>query len=459
MYVTPLNTVDIADEYSPAMMLAHRSNLCAINKLLASIIRLAELQGMPGESRKYKGPQCRHRDHVVIAPRPSSKSSHSKPWARSELVGAFVKDMFICQRQATVKALWKLIEKKGVALVCGPSCSGKSTLGWLMIKYAQKVMGKKAAYISGWDHRKSTKENLFDACKHLPGLADAPETFDVLGCGVFFVLDDAQITYSVDDLWNTHLKSCGKTQALTKFLILARYGSNSKRKDEYATTPPIPIDPDQQVFLRVPSIPGYPSVSLCFDLVELTDTVRQHELESNLPYHLSDATIVHLLTISHGHAGLVKSILEFLYQEFDAEWRNTEVTQRSFTAEISPETFRRYTSDTPALLKGVRSRILGRSLMKPSNYAYRLIPGIRDLLRRILLQGPVLYDPDDREHRVVYISGICQGQVERVRHHSESPYENFSIVSSDDDDSCFRNGDTVEEVHILLVFPTMIHAL
>jgi hypothetical protein len=48
--MSPCRTLGIADEYSPAMMLAHRYNLHTISKLLASITRLAGHQGLPGES-------------------------------------------------------------------------------------------------------------------------------------------------------------------------------------------------------------------------------------------------------------------------------------------------------------------------------------------------------------------------------------------------------------------------
>jgi hypothetical protein len=407
--------------------------------------------------------------HIVVLP-PTGGSINSRVCgavteamlltaAGRELVGSFVKNTFICQRRDTVEALWKLIQNNGVVLICGTPCSGKSTLGWLMIKYAQEVMSRKAAYISEWNRGKSTKKNLFDACKHLPGVTDAPEPVDVPGCGVFFVLDEAQITYSVNDLWNTHLKSCCKTQAPTQFLILACYGSNSKRKDKYATATPISIGPDQRVFLRAPSIPNYPPISLFFDLHELADTVRQHELESKTPYHLSNAAIKDLLKISHGHVGLVKSILDVTYAEFDAEWRDMEIAQRPFITEISSEAFIRETSDTLALLKGVRKRILSRSLANPGPEDSLLKPGVRDLFSRILLQGPVVYNVSDSNHRTVYMRGICQGQVERVRYHRGHLYENFSIVNSSDGDSWFSQGDIVEEVQTLLVFPTMIHAL
>jgi hypothetical protein len=57
------------------------------------------------------------------------------------------------------------------------------------------------------------------------------------------------------------------------------HGSISKRKDEHVTPTPMEIGPEQRVFLRVPSIRGYPRVCL---LDELTDAARQHERESNL---------------------------------------------------------------------------------------------------------------------------------------------------------------------------------
>jgi hypothetical protein len=103
------------------------------------------------------------------------------------------------------------------------------------------------------------------------------------------------------------------------------------------------------------------------------------------------------------------------------------ITQRSCTTEISPETFKRHTSDTLALLKGVRRRILSRSLMKPSSHDSLITPEIRDLLSRILLRGAVVYDPDNKEHLAVYTRGIYQGQVERVRYHRGRLYETSGL--------------------------------
>jgi hypothetical protein len=37
---------------------------------------------------------------------------------------------------------------------------------------------------------------------------------------------------------------------------------------------------------------------------------------------------------------------------------------------------------------------------------------IRDVLMQILLQGPVLYNPADSDHRLLHTTGIFQGQIE-----------------------------------------------
>jgi hypothetical protein len=116
-----------------------------------------------------------------------------------------------------------MVQQHGVVLVCGTPCSGKSALGWLMVDYAQQVLGEKVAYIKEWNHAKSPEDNLFDACKHLPEVRDAPAPFSVIDCGVFFVINEAQTTYTDKGFWDTYLKSSGKTRTRTKFLLLARH--------------------------------------------------------------------------------------------------------------------------------------------------------------------------------------------------------------------------------------------
>ena len=80
-----------------------------------------------------------------------------------------VRTNFICDRRDTVERLWEVIQATSVVLVRGTSCSGKSTLGWLMAQHAQKK-GIPTVYIPEWDHRfQDAEKALIDACKDLPG--------------------------------------------------------------------------------------------------------------------------------------------------------------------------------------------------------------------------------------------------------------------------------------------------
>lgn len=102
---------------------------------------------------------------------------------------------------------------------------------------------------------------------------------------------------------------------------------------------------------------------------------------------------------------------------------------------------------------------MGRSFAQLSSENDIHKPGIRELLRRILEQGPVLYNPEDDNRRFVYTAGICQGQVERVRFdRTKKPYEVLSIVN-DVGGAERLSGDIVEMTSTVLVFPTPIHAL
>jgi hypothetical protein len=349
-----------------------------------------------------------------------------------------------------------VIQKTGVVLVCGTRCSGKSTLGRLMIEYARNVMHKKAVYIDTWDHKRKVQENLFDAYRRLPGITNTLGPFSVPDCGAFFVLDEVQTLYSVRALWVAYLRGCSKTHSKTKFLLLARYDSDSMSKDGHVTGD---LSEDQQVFLRAPLLPLYPPVSLFFNLPELTNTVQLHEDKFKLPYQLSKAAIQELFKVSHGHAGLATSLLEVIYESFGEEWRDTTTAKQSNV--ISSEAIMRYTSDTAALLTKLKTCTVSQSLVKSSPDIFT--PNIQDVIMRILLRGPVLYNLADSGHRFVYTEGICQGQVERVRYHWTRPYDIISIVNvprgSTVGVSGVRfDGDIVEADSTILVFPTQTHA-
>jgi hypothetical protein len=323
-----------------------------------------------------------------------------------------------------------------------------------MIEYARNVMHKKAVYIDTWDHKRKVQENLFDAYRRLPGNTNTLGPFSVPDCGVFFVLDEVQTLYSVRALWVAYLRGCSKTDSKTKFLLLARYDSDSMSKDGHVTGD---LSEDQQVFLRAPPLPLYPPVSLFFNLLELTNTVQLHKDEFKLPYQLSKAAIQELFKVSHGHAGLATSLLDVIYENFGEEWHNTAKQSNI----ISPEAIMRYTSDTVALLTKLKTRTVGLSLVKSSPDIFT--PQIHDVITRILLRGPVLYDPADSSHRFIYSEGICQGQVERVRSHWPRPYKILSIVnvprgSTVGVSGARFDGDIVEADGIILVFPTQIHA-
>ena len=410
---------------------------------------------------------------------PTTAIVRSNEPARSQTVDVRVR--FISKRRDTVERLWRVLETAGVVLVCGTPCTGESTLGHLTMEYAEEVTGREAVYFQDWgspevwSHGRSTQDILEDACKHISWITDDLLKLPIAEWGVFFVIDEAQTSYLDRELWNDILKACSKTQSPTKFLLLARHGSSSQQNGEHVDTP-IVMNPNQQVFLRAPSLPNYPQVSLFLSLVELTEAVRQHELQCNLRYNLGDDAIKELLKVSCGHVGLAKSLLGVVYDQFGTEWDKTELAKRKTI--ISDSDFIKYTSSTTDLLEKLDNRLVNYSLARNSSQNPLTIrTGVRDLCLQILLQGPVRYNQGDECHNFVYMKGICQGQPERVRVHRATPYEVLDIVDvptirvAEDAtmmDYVACSGQTVhganksegiEELDcIVLVFPTMIHA-
>ena len=390
----------------------------------------------------------------MTVPSHSKDSNDSRVSASGEDFG--VKSKFIAKRRETVQEIWKVIEKYCVVLVHGTPCSGKSTLGYLVARHARKRLKEPydTVLISPWrpNPGEAAATVLREACtKQLP-----MRTFDqsITQRRVLFIIDDAQTTYSDTDLWNIYLKQCSNGNTPAKFLLLARYGSTSKWKNELPMVTLWQPISSQQVFLRPPSLPNYPNISISFNITELTDAVRQHEREFN-KHRLTNDAIEALFNVSSGHAGLVRSLLGIVFDEHEASFREDSI------AEINAEAFMLYISDTPALLMKICQRVVKRSLIWADSFEGFQLEH-RDLVKRILEQGPVIYDRNDENHAFLYQHGICQGHMERVRWHLSKPHEIISVVKVTPD-SVAENTTYVgmgiwEGERIILVFPTEIHA-
>ncbi len=381
--------------------------------------------------------------------------SHSKDSNDSCLSEDFgVKSKFIAKRRETVQEIWKVIEKYCVVLVRGTPCSGKSTLGYLVARHAREILKEPydTVHIPRWhpEPQETAEDILRKACT--PELVKKQIDKNISQWRVFFIIDEVQTSYWDESLWGNYLKACSNNSTPAKFLLLGYCGRISKWKPE--ATPEI-LGPGQQIFLWAPSLPHYPQISISFNLPELTDAVRQHEREHNKYYHLTDAAIESLLHVSRGHAGLATSLLGIVFDAHEASSREGSI------AEISAEAFMLYISDTSALLRKLCQRVVNRSLVKADHFGGFQLEH-RDLVKRILEQGPVIYDSKDDNHAFVFSSGICQGHMERVRWHVSKSHEIISVVKVTPDSVAENTtyvGEGIWEGECtILAFPTEIHA-
>ena len=219
--------------------------------------------------------------------------------------------------------------------------------------------------------------------------------------------------------------------------------------------------PGQQIFLRAPSLPGYLPLSIYFKVDELSDAVCKYERECNAHYRLTPAAIKSLLDISYGHAGLVDSLLDVIYNAHEPSFREEPIT------EITAEAFEQYISDTQRLPWKLRSRVVGWSLVR-SQDDQPFPTEHRDLVKRILETGPVIYDSKDNSHAFLYHNGICQGHMEWVCYIRSKRHEIIEAVEMTSDSVAAVTARVVgqdtfgediwEADRTVLVFPTGIHA-
>lgn len=195
--------------------------------------------------------------------------------------------------------------------------------------------------------------------------------------------------------------------------------------------------------------------------MSLPITVRKYEREFNSHYRLTTTAIKSLLDVSYGHAGLVHSLLDVVFEAHGRSHREHSIT------EITAEAFEDYISDTPTLLWKLRGHAVGRSLL--STHDEQPFPTEhRDLVQRILKTGPVIYNSKNNSHTFLYRNGICQGHMARVRYLWSKPYEIIEAVKMTPDAVPAGNPRVVgrdifgnvilERDRIVLVFPSRIHA-
>lgn len=74
-----------------------------------------------------------------------------------------MKSKFITKHEETVQETWNAIERSGVILIHGMPCLGKSTLGYLVAKYAWEVLKEPydTVYIPVWHQEKEQMAEIF----------------------------------------------------------------------------------------------------------------------------------------------------------------------------------------------------------------------------------------------------------------------------------------------------------
>ena len=224
------------------------------------------------------------------------------------------------------------------------------------------------------------------------------------------------MSYWDSDFWGVHLKACSKNDTPVKFLLLACYGSTSRWKAKLASGRPTKLGPDQQIFLWAPSLPYYLQISIAFTLPELTDAIHHYQRQHNKRCHLADTAIESLFNVSCGHAGLVILLLGVVFDAHEPHFREDSIV------EISAEAFKDYIFNTSALLAKLQNRVVNWLLIV-SDDNEGFLTEHWDIVKRILEQGPVLYNKDDASHCFVYQHGICQGHMVWVCFSESKPHE------------------------------------
>lgn len=129
-----------------------------------------------------------------------------------------------------------------------------------------------------------------------------------------FIIDEAQTTYRESHLWFSVIKDRMGLSHGPSICLFSSYGSPSTGSPDYQTsgnTPPI-LRAELRVSLVPSMCPGAPQISLFYNFAEFHDVVFRFSKNRNLEFKIEDNLKNHIYSMTNGHPGMVRSVLEFL---------------------------------------------------------------------------------------------------------------------------------------------------
>ena len=232
----------------------------------------------------------------------------------------------ICPRERMVSKLAAILDDMNIVHVRGTPASGKTRLSELLRDYYRKE-GRRAFLIKRWEELnfKDPWGSLVELVEKWNDEAqDAPTTTSqseqdlswVLTSNTIIIVDEAQMTYDDDTLWNTILKERQTPNAYYKFqlCLFCSYGSPAAGPDKTFFTP-VKLSNRQRISLTPQSQQNSPPIGLFYDKEEFEDVVlRMLTFQYEERFNFDEGALEYIFALSNGHPGAVTSIVDVLYE-------------------------------------------------------------------------------------------------------------------------------------------------
>jgi len=230
-----------------------------------------------------------------------------------------------------VSKLAATLDEVNIVHVRGTPASGKTRLSELLRDHYRKV-GRRVSLIKKWENLDPMDpwESLVKLVEKWNEEAqDAPTTSCtttspqsehdlswVLTSNTVIIVDEAQMSYNDDTLWNTILKERQTPTYVYKFqlCLFCSYGSPAAGPDQTFFTP-VKLSNQQCISLTPQSQQNSPPIGLFYDKEEFKDVVsRLLTFQYEERFNFDEGALEYIFALSSGHPGAVTSIVDVIYE-------------------------------------------------------------------------------------------------------------------------------------------------
>ncbi|ODM23379.1 hypothetical protein SI65_00968 [Aspergillus cristatus] len=317
----------------------------------------------------------------------------------------------ICPRERTVSQLAAILDDMNIVHVRGTPASGKTRLSELLRDYYRKE-GRKAFLIKKWEELDSEDpwgsfiELVKKRNKELEAVSTTSFTVTssqsehdlswVLTSNTVIIVDEAQMTYSDDTLWNTIFKE-RLTPNVYKFqlCLFCSYGSPAAGPDPTFFTP-VKFSDEQRISLTPQNQQDSPPIGLFYDKEEFRDVVsRLLTFHYEETFNFDECALEYIFAVTNGHPGAVTSIVDVIYEAYRHDIKHEHIRT------LTEDHVIWFLEDTATVFKLLRTRPINRSFPDIS----RATNGNAVTLSKITEEGSIPFDINDASIKFCYQNG------------------------------------------------------